>query len=95
MPPTWADIAILFNEMVIGPLIAMMLLLMGSVDPFLVISTSMSAYRAWNDWEEFHALRSVIQDMFLLTAKTGGPHIVTNDPAYFPYVLADAMVRLS
>lgn len=92
---SWGDIIILFNEMVLGPLITLFLFLIGSVDMFMVISTSMSAYRAWHDWEEYHSLRSHMQDMALLMFKTGGPQIRTNDPQYFPYVIADAVVRLN
>jgi hypothetical protein len=94
-PPAWIDIVFLANEMITGPLITLFLLLIGSVDVFMVISTSMNAFKAWQAWEEFHALRSVVYDMALLTAKAGGPFIRTNDPTYYPYVLADAMVRLS
>lgn len=86
---------IVLNEMVLGPLITLFLLLIGSVDLFLVVSTSMAAYRAWHDWEEYHALRSQFQAMALQMFKTGGPSIRTNDPQYFPYVIADAMVRQS
>lgn len=92
---SWGDRIILANEMITGPLITLFLLLIGSVDAFMVISTSMNAFKAWQAWEEFHALRSVIYDMSLITAKAGGPFITTNDPQYYPYVLADAMVRLS
>lgn len=94
-PESWGDTILLFNEMVVGPLITLFLLLIGSVDIFMVISTSMNAYKAWHDWEEYHSLRSQFQDMTLRMAVTGGPQIRTNDPRYFPYVIADAMVRLS
>jgi hypothetical protein len=85
----------MFNEMVVGPLITLFLLLLGSVDTFMVISTSMNAYKAWHDWEEYHSLRSQFQMMTLRMFLKGGPQIRTNDPQYFPYVVADAMVRLS
>jgi len=86
---------LLFNEMVMGPLITLFLLLLGSVDMFMVLSTSMNAYKAWQDWEEYHSLRSQFQDMALRMFVSGGPQIRTNDPQYFPYVIADAMVRMT
>ena len=95
LSPSWGDRVILFNEMVVGPLIGMFLLSMGSTDYIMVISAIMRAYSAWCDWEEYHVLKSVMQDMFLTMTMKGGPYIRTNDPTYFPYVIADAMVRLS
>ena len=93
--PSWGDGVVLFNEMILGPLITMFLLLIGSVDVFMVISTSMYAYSAWNAWEEYHELQSEFQMMALTMFKAGGPRIRTNDSQYFPYVIADAMVRLN
>ena len=95
LSPSWGDRVILFNEMVVGPLIGMFLLSMGSTDYIMVISAIMRAYSAWCDWEEYHVLKSVMQDMFLTMTMKGGPYIRTNDPTYFPYVIADAMVRLN
>lgn len=94
-PPSWGDTVILFNELVVGPIVTFFLLFMGNVDPFMIMTTITRAYRAWCDWEEYHSLRSVVQDMFLYMSIHGGPQIRTNDMTYLPYVFADAIVRLS
>ena len=78
-----------------GPIVTLFLLFMGSRDIFMVFSAITRAYSAWSDWEEYHALRSVVQEMFLKTMLHGGPKITTNDMKYLPYVFADAVVRLS
>lgn len=95
VPESWADTIIFFNEMVLGPMITIFLLFMGSRDVLMVFSAITRAYSAWSDWEEYHALRSVVQDMFLTMMLNGGPKITTNDMKYLPYVFADAVVRLS
>ena len=95
MPPSWGDTVILFNEMVLGPLITIFLLALGSTDYFMFVSAITRAYTAWCDWEEYHVLRSKVQEMFLITMKNGGPRITTNDNKYLPYVFADAVVRLN
>lgn len=94
VPESWGDTILYFNEMVTGPLITIFLLFMGSRDVLMVISTITRAYSAWSDWEEYHALRSVVQEMFLKMMLHGGPKITTNDTKYLPYVFADAVVRL-
>lgn len=94
VPESWGDTILYFNEMVTGPLITIFLLFMGSRDVLMVISAITRAYSAWSDWEEYHALRSVVQDMFLKMMLHGGPKITTNDMKYLPYVFADAVVRL-
>jgi hypothetical protein len=94
VPVSWGDIILFFNEMVTGPLITLFLLFMGSRDPLMVISAITRAYSAWSDWEEYHALRGDVQQMFLMTMLNGGPKITTNDMKYLPYVFADAVVRL-
>lgn len=93
-PRAWGDIVIFFNEMVLGPLITLFLLMLGNRDMVMVISAIMRAYSAWQDWEEFHTLQTQLQQMYLEMNLHGGPYIRTNDPEYFPYVIADAMVRL-
>ena len=95
LSPSWGDRIILFNEMVLGPVITFFLLFLGSSDMFMVISAVTRAYSAWSEWEEFHSLKSVLQDMSFTMTMKGGPYIRTNDPHYFPYVIADAMVRLN
>lgn len=78
-----------------GPVITLFLLFMGNMDVFMVISAVTRAYSACCDWEEYHVLRSEVQEMFLIMNKHGGPYITTNDSYYLPYVFADAMVRLA
>jgi hypothetical protein len=94
LPESWGDTILFFNEMVMGPIITLFLLFMGSRDILMVFSAITRAYSAWSDWEEYHALRSNIQEMFLIMNLNGGPHITTNDMKYLPYVFADAVVRL-
>lgn len=93
LPESWGDIAVFFNELVLGPAITVFLLLMGNRDILMVFSAVTRAYSAWCDWEEYHALRSTVQEMFLITMKNGGPYITTNNVEYLPYVFADAVVR--
>jgi hypothetical protein len=95
LPESWGDTVIRFNEMVVGPIIAIFFLLVRELDLFMILSTAMTAYRTWSDWEEFHILRGKVQEMRLIMNLHGGPCIRTNDPDYMPYVYADAMVRLS
>lgn len=93
--PSWGDTAIRFNEMVLGPLVTLFLCFIGSYDVFMVISTLSTAYKSWMEWEEYHTLRSEFQRMTLYMNVGGGPQITTNDPEYFPYVIADAVVRMT
>lgn len=92
---SWGDRVLFFNEMVLGPFISVFLIFLGNRDILMVISAIARAYSAWQDWEEFHTLQFVLQDMYLKMNIHGGPQIRTNDPEYFPYVIADAMVRLN
>jgi hypothetical protein len=94
-PESWGDGILLFNEMITGPLITLFLLCMGNQDLLMVFSAITRAYSAWSEWEEYHALRSEVQSMFLTTMLNGGPKITTNDIKYLPYVFADAVVRLA
>jgi hypothetical protein len=94
-PPSWGDTAIRFNEMVLGPLLTLFLCLVGSYDLFMILSTLSTAYTSWSEWEEYHFLRSEFQRMTLMMNVTGGPQIATNDPTYYPYVIADAIARLA
>ena len=92
---TFGDTAIRFNEMVIGPLITLFLCLNGSYDMFMILSTLSTAYNSWAEWEEYNVLQFEFQRMALYMNVAGGPQIVTNDPEYYPYVIADAIARLS
>lgn len=95
LPKAWVETLIRFNEMVVGPFIAIFFLLVCEFDLFMIVSTAMTAYRKWSEWDEFHTLQGKIQDMILLMNLHGGPVIRTNDPEYMPYVYADAVFRLS
>lgn len=95
LPESWGDTVLFVNELVTGPLVTLFLMFMGNHDVIMVISAITRAYSAWSDWEEYHALRSVVQGMFLQTMLNGGPKITTNDRKYLPYVYADAVVRLA
>lgn len=92
-PHSWGDTMLRFNDLVLGPLITLVFLWFQSFDPLSVLSSVVSAVRSWKEWTEFWALRFQMQDMYLITMKTGGPQIVTNDPTYLPYVYADAVIR--
>jgi hypothetical protein len=93
--PSWGDTAIRANEMIVAPLIALYCLFTWELDFFMMGSAAMTAHRAWSEWFEFTDLQFEIQRMKLYTLVSGGPHIVTNDPTYMPYVYADAVVRLN
>ena len=81
------------NEMILSPLISLTFLCLDSFDLISLITAAFSAYRVWREWIEYCELRFTMQHMYLTTMVTGGPHIVTNDPTYLPYVYADAVVR--
>lgn len=81
------------NELIVSPIIALCMFLLRRMDFLSGLSACLSAYRAWSDWIEYSALRFQVQEMYLITMRTGGPQIVTNDPTYLPYVYADAVVR--
>lgn len=91
--PSWGDFAIRINELILSPLIGLLLLLLNKLDTLSMVTTALNTYRAWKDWTEYWTLRLQMQRMYLITMKTGGPHIVTNDSEYLPYVYADAVVR--
>ena len=81
------------NELLLTPLITLCLLLMDKLNFLSLVSSVLNVWRSWSEWIEFTDLRFKVQEMYLLTMRTGGPHIVTNDPTYLPYVYADAVVR--
>ena len=91
--PSWGDFAIRINELILSPLIALMMLLLGKLDVLSIATAIWYAYLSWKDGSEYWTRRLQMQQMYLITMKTGGPHIVTNDPQYLPYVYADAVVR--
>jgi hypothetical protein len=83
------------NELILSPLITLTFLCLRSLDFVSLITSTVSTYKAWTQWLEYCQLRFTMQQMYLTTMATGGPHIVTNDPEYLPYVYADAVVRAS
>lgn len=94
-PDSWADTALLVNQLVFEPLIIFTMMFMGEKDLFMYVSGFMNIYKSWSQWIEYNDLRFNVQRMYLTTMKEGGPFIVTNDPLYLPYVFADAVVRTS
>jgi hypothetical protein len=92
-PRSWGDTMIRINEMILAPLISIFMFLIRHSDLITLLPTLISTYRVWKQWLEYQALRFRMQEMFLITMKTGGPFIVTNDSTYMPYVYADAVVR--
>lgn len=92
-PQSWGDTVLRFNEMVIGPLIALCMTFLGKHDLFAMVSAAMATYRSWSEWLEYDDLRFQMQKMRLDTLVMGGPFIRTNDPTYLPYVYADAVTR--
>jgi hypothetical protein len=83
-----------FNEMVIAPILTIFFIFVRDRDLFATVSSGIAIYRAWSEWIEYNEARLNVQMMFLKTMAYGGPHIVTNDPEYMPYVYADAVIRL-
>jgi hypothetical protein len=79
--------------MIIGPIMTIFLSFLGLGDFMMVVSGAMAAHRAWTEWLEYQELRFQVQRMYLVSSMLGGPFIRTNDPAYEPYVYADAIVR--
>jgi hypothetical protein len=92
-PKSMGDTMMRINEMILSPLISLTLLQVNSLDLVSVVTAAFSVYRVWREWLEYSELRFTMQHMYLTTMVTGGPHIVTNDPTYLPYVYADAVVR--
>jgi len=91
---SWGDMFLRLNELIINPIIILCLLFVGAVDFFMVLSGVMSTYNAWKEWIEYNDTRFQVQLMHLQMMKMGGPFIRTNDPAYLPYVYADAVMRV-
>jgi hypothetical protein len=92
-PESWGDFMIRINEMVITPLILIFFICIRNADVFFVISSGMTIHRAWTEWITYNNLRFEMQSMHLETMRYGGPVITTNDPAFLPYVFADAVFR--
>jgi hypothetical protein len=83
------------GDMIVVPIILLFFIAMGTADPLTVAMNSMKAYQAWEEYIEYTRLRFEVQAMLLHCQSVGGPFIVTNDPKYMPYVLADAVYRTS
>lgn len=92
-PQSWGDTVLRFNELVVGPLIALCMTFLGKHDWIAMASAAMATYRSWSDWLEYDDLRFQMQRMRFEALVLGGPFIRTNDPTYLPYVYADAVTR--
>jgi hypothetical protein len=92
-PKAWGETMIRINEMIIAPLIGIFMFFIRKSDLITLLPTLFTTYRVWMEWIEYQGLRFRMQEMLLITMKTGGPFIVTNDSTYMPYVYADAVVR--
>ena len=79
--------------MIISPLITLFYVLQMKASPITIVTSAMGTHKAWSRWIEYTDLKFRMQDMYLTCMKTGGPFIVTNDPLYMPYVIADAAYR--
>lgn len=90
---SWAETLLRVNEMILTPIITLFFLFVRKSDLFGSISSATMVVKAWYEWFEFWDLRFKVQDMFFTTMVSGGPFIVTNDPAYMPYVWADGSIR--
>lgn len=91
--PSWGNTMMRFNELILTPILTLCMVMLEKTDFLSLVSSVLNIWRSWKEWIEFNNLRFEIQQMYLLTMRTGGPHIVTNDPTYLPYVYADAVVR--
>ena len=92
-PRSMGDTMMRINELIVSPLVSLTFLCLRSLDMVSILTAVVSTYRAWAGWIEFCQLRFLMQEMYLITMASGGPHIVTNDPTYLPYVYADAVLR--
>lgn len=93
-PPGISGWIVLFNELLLLPMIALIFFLCDPTQTVLsLLAPCMSASNAWRDWEQFHALEDRMIRMFVYMMATGGPQITTNDPTYIPYVFAYAVTR--
>lgn len=90
-PETTAETIVRWNELLVSPFVALFLFCVGRSNVLSLCLAVYSAARAWIQYAEFMSLRFLMQRMFLYTMATGGPRITTNDPAYLPYVYADAV----
>ena len=93
-PRAVGDQMIQINEMILAPLISLTFLCLRSLDIVSALTSGLSVYRVWARWIEYSSLRFDMQRMYLQTMAYGGPHIVTNNSEYLPYVYADAVTRL-
>lgn len=80
-------------DMILIPMITLFTVLLGEIDWLAIFSSTMSVYKAWDEWVRYNELRNEMQNMYLRAMQVGGPFIVTNDTTYMPYVWADAVVR--
>ena len=93
MPRSWVSTLVRVNEMLMAPVVAIFMALIGEGGMMRLIPTVTTAYTVWSEWIEFQELRFHVQRLYLVSAMVGGPFIRTNDPEYEPYIYADAVVR--
>jgi hypothetical protein len=92
-PPTMEAKTRRIVDMIIIPMISLFTVFLGEIDWVAILSSTMTVFKAWNEWIQYHELRIEMQNMYLHAMRVGGPFIVTNDTTYMPYVWADAVVR--
>jgi hypothetical protein len=90
------EIASLWLDMVISPLISLVYCLVYNVSPSIfTIFSLQKTVTLWSDWFRFKYLAAEVREWTNIVRSIGGPFISTNDPLYHIYVYADAMQRLN
>ena len=93
---TGIEIASLWLDMIISPLVSLVYCLLYKVYPTIfTIFSLQKTLQLWSDWFRFKYLASEIREWTNIVRSIGGPFISTNDPLYHIYVYADAMQRLN
>ena len=93
-PRSIAERLTLISDMIIIPMITLFLFILNMENLMGVATTAFKTFFVWRDWIEYNDLRLEVQRMFFHTMAVGGPFISTNDPAYMPYVFAEAVYRV-
>lgn len=91
---SWVEFATHVNDLVLTPLIFIFMLLTQRATPLFILTTCLELFKLFREYYRYSVLRYKIQQMYILTMASGGPHITTNNMDYMPYVFADAVVRL-
>jgi hypothetical protein len=93
-PTSWYAMMSLISDMILMPIITIFFIFLWQADVLTVGMTALKSYQVWKEYTEYTSLRFDVQTMFLHCQTVGGPFIVTNNPAYMPYVFADAVQRV-